>query len=343
MKRILVTGAAGYIGTHTCVALAEAGFAVVGLDNFHNSKPTTLSRIEGLIGKELSFYEVDVRDQAALERVLATEGIDAVIHFAGLKAVGESVAEPLRYYENNVQGTISLCQAMAKAGIYTMVFSSSATVYGGAPALPLHEDSPLAASNPYGWSKIMVEQILADLKASDSRWRIARLRYFNPVGAHSSGRIGEDPNGIPQNLMPYVCQVAAGQMPKLTIHGQDYETCDGTGVRDYIHVVDLAEGHIAALHHLRNHEDLITVNLGTGRGTSVLELVTTFARVTGQRIPYAVGPRRPGDIAACYADVEYARTLLCWQTRLGLEAMCADAWRWTHENSVTDQRLSGAV
>lgn len=329
MRRVLVTGAAGYIGAHACVALAEAGFAVVGLDNFHNSRPATISRIDDIIGEPLPFYEMDVRDQTALERLLTREAIDAVLHFAGLKAVGESVAEPLRYYEHNVHGTISLCQAMAKAGVYTLIFSSSATVYDAHVPSPLREDSPLAASSPYGQSKIMVEQILADLKAADPRWRIARLRYFNPVGAHPGGRIGEDPNGIPQNLMPYVCQVAAGRLPRLTIHGQDYETADGTGVRDYIHVVDLVEGHIAALHYLRDHQDLLTVNLGTGQGTSVLQLVSAFERATGQRLPVTIGPRRAGDVATCYADAERAFSLLKWRAHLDLEAMCADAWRWT--------------
>lgn len=328
-RRILVTGGTGYIGSHACVALLLAGFDVVVVDNFVNSHPSVVQRIEALGGRSIRFIKADVRDFGALSTVFAEAPIHGVMHFAGLKAVGESTKEPLNYYDNNVQGTLCLCRAMEAAQVYTLIFSSSATVYGLAETLPLHEGCPLGASNPYGWSKIMVEQILSDMFASDPRWRIANLRYFNPVGAHESGLIGEDPQGIPNNLMPYICQVAAGRLPQLTVHGNDYPTVDGTGVRDYIHVVDLVEGHIAALQYLFAHEGLVTVNLGTGRGTSVLELVGAFASVSGKNIPYVVGARRPGDIAACWADVTQARDLLHWQARFDVPAMCRDSWRWT--------------
>ena len=328
MKRILVTGGTGYIGSHACVALLNQGFAVAVVDNLSNSHRDILPRIAALGGRAVTFYEADVRDRAALEAIFASAPIDAVIHFAGLKAVGESTEQPLRYYDNNVQGTLTLCQVMGAAGVKTLIFSSSATVYGEAKDLPLHEGSPISASNPYGWSKIMVERILTDLKAADPAWRIANLRYFNPVGAHESGQIGENPQGIPNNLMPYVCQVAIGQRPALTIHGNDYPTPDGTGVRDYIHVMDLVEGHIATLRCLEQHAELVTINLGTGRGTSVLDLVTAFGKACGRPVPYVMGPRRPGDIAACWADPSLAHTLLGWRARCDVEAMCRDAWRW---------------
>ena len=338
MKRILVTGGTGYIGSHTCVALLNQGFAVVVADNLSNSHRDILPRIEALGGGSVTFWEADVRDRAALQAIFAAAPIDAVIHFAGLKAVGESTEQPLRYYENNVQGTLTLCRAMSEAGVKTLIFSSSAAVYGEAKSLPLHEGSPIGARSPYGWSKIMVERILADLKAADPAWRIANLRYFNPVGAHESGRIGENPQGIPNNLMPYICQVAIGRRPALTIHGNDYPTPDGTGVRDYIHVMDLAEGHIAALRYLEQHAELVTVNLGTGLGTSVLELVTAFGDVCGRPVPYIMGPRRPGDVAALWADPGLAHTLLGWRARYNVEAMCRDAWRWmrAHASGVKD-------
>ncbi|MHB1566880.1 MAG: UDP-glucose 4-epimerase GalE [Acidiferrobacter sp.] len=331
-QRILVTGGTGYIGSHACVALLRAGFEVVVVDNLSNSHRSVVAHIAALGARPLRFVDADVRDIAALRAVFADTPIDAVIHFAGLKAVGESTAAPLRYYDNNVQGTLCLCQAMAEANVRTLIFSSSATVYGRAETLPLHEGCALGASNPYGWSKIMVEQILTDLHAADPMWRIGNLRYFNPVGAHESGLIGEDPRGLPNNLMPYICQVAAGGLPRLTVFGDDYPTPDGTGVRDYIHVVDLVEGHIAALRYLFAHEGLMTVNLGTGRGTSVLELVHAFAAASGRPVPYVIGPRRPGDIAACWADVTRAQDLLQWRARFDITAMCRDAWRWTERH-----------
>lgn len=330
----MVTGGTGYIGSHTGVALLQAGFDVVVVDNLSNSHQSVVASMATLGGRPLRFVEADVRDIAALRAVFADAPIDAVIHFAGLKAVGESIAAPLRYYDNNVHGTLCLCQAMTEAGVRTLIFSSSATVYRSTETLPLREDCPLGASNPYGWSKIMVERILTDLHASDPTWRIGNLRYFNPVGAHESGLIGEDPQGRPNNLMPYICQVAAGRLPRLTIHGGDYPTADGTGVRDYIHVLDLVDGHIAALRYLLAHEGLITVNLGTGRGTSVLELVQAFVGASGRPVPYVIGPRRPGDIAACWADPTRASRLLNWRARFDVAAMCRDAWRWTEHQGL---------
>ncbi len=326
---ILVTGGAGFIGSHACIALAEAGIPFLVLDNFSNSHRSVLGRLERILGAPPACIEGDVRDAALLTEVLAAHPIEAVIHFAAFKAVGQSVREPLRYYENNVAGTVALLRAMQAAGVRTLVFSSSATVYGDPASLPIREDFPLSATNPYGWSKLMMEQMLADVDASEpGQWRIARLRYFNPVGAHASGLIGEDPRGEPGNLMPYVAQVAAGQREALSVYGNDYPTPDGTGVRDYIHVCDLAEGHVAALHYLRNHTGLLTVNLGTGRPISVLELVREFERASGQPVPYRIAPRRLGDVAACWADPALAERLLGWRARRGLEAMCADAWRW---------------
>lgn len=326
---ILVTGGAGFIGSHTCVALAQAGLPFLILDNFSNSRRSVLERMGRIIGTVPDCIEGDVRDAALLAQVLAQYPIQAVIHFAALKAVGESVAAPLRYYDNNVAGTITLLQAMRQAGVYRLVFSSSATVYGEPASLPIREDFPLSATNPYGWSKLMMEQVLADVDSAEpEQWRIARLRYFNPVGAHDSGLIGEDPQDVPGNLLPYVAQVAAGQRKSLSIYGNDYPTHDGTGVRDYIHVMDLAQGHVAALHYLQQHPGLLTVNLGTGRPVSVLEMVRSFEQASGRTIPYQMVGRRPGDVAQCWADPSLAEQLLGWKAQHGIERMCQDAWRW---------------
>ena len=325
--KVLVTGGTGYIGSHTAVALLEAGHDVVLLDNLSNSKEEVAGRIGGLAGRAAPFVCADLLDRAAIGRVLAG-GFDAVVHFAALKAVGESVRIPLRYYENNVTGTLNLLHAMEAAGCRNIVFSSSATVYGDPASLPIREDFPLSATNPYGRTKLAVEEILKDLHASDPRWNAILLRYFNPVGAHASGRIGEDPNGIPNNLVPYIARVAAGQLPELTVFGNDYPTPDGTGIRDYIHVVDLANGHLRAIEKLASSPGLVAYNLGTGAGTSVLEMVAAFSRACGSRIPFRIAARRPGDIAACYADPSKARAELGWEAKLGVDEMCADTWRW---------------
>ena len=326
---ILVTGGAGFIGTHTCAALADAGIPTLLLDNFSNSRRSVLDRLARITGKPVACVEGDVRDAQLLRQLFASHPIEGVIHFAALKAVGESVREPLRYYENNVAGTVSLLRAMQAAGVRTLVFSSSATVYGDPASLPIREDFPLSATNPYGWSKLMMEQVLADVDhAEPGQWRIARLRYFNPVGAHESGLIGEDPQDVPNNLMPYVAQVAVGQRPELSVFGGDYPTEDGTGVRDYIHVSDLAEGHVAALRYLREHPGLLTLNLGTGKPVSVLQMVRAFERASGRPVPYRITDRRPGDVAACWADPALAERLLGWRATRDVQAMCQDAWRW---------------
>ena len=328
MQTILVTGGAGYIGSHTCVELLDAGYDLVVIDNFSNSKPAVLERIGRISGRAPSFAEVDIRDRSALRDVFREHQIDAVIHFAGLKAVGESVAQPLRYYDNNLSGSVALFEVMAESNVKTLVFSSSATVYGDPHSVPIREDFPLSATNPYGRSKLILEDILRDVFRSDESWRITLLRYFNPVGAHPSGTLGEDPNGIPNNLMPYVTQVAIGKLPQLSVFGDDYPTPDGTGVRDYIHVVDLARGHLAALKALDKQAGVLTVNLGTGRGYSVLEMIRAFERASGRQVPYRIVGRRPGDIAQCYADASLATSLLNWRAEIGLDAMCRDSWRW---------------
>ncbi|MCP9338564.1 UDP-glucose 4-epimerase GalE [Stutzerimonas xanthomarina] len=326
---ILVTGGAGYIGSHATLALLEAGHDVVVLDNLCNSSVESLERVERICGRAPSFVRGDIRDAAMLDLLFATHNISAVLHFAGLKAVGESVREPLAYYENNVAGSISLCRAMARAGVFRLVFSSSATVYGEPERMPIAEDFPTGTpTNPYGRSKLMVEEALRDLAASDSRWAIALLRYFNPVGAHESGSIGESPNGIPNNLLPYISQVAVGKLRELTVYGNDYATPDGTGVRDYIHVVDLAEGHLKALARLTCGTGLHVWNLGTGTGYSVLQMIHAFEQASGRSIPYRIAPRRPGDIAECWADPRKAASELGWQARRGIDAMMRDTWRW---------------
>ena len=326
---VLVTGGAGYIGSHTCVALAAAGVQAIVLDNFSNSRRSVLDRVAAITGEAPTLLQGDVRDPDCLAKVFAEHPIGAVIHFAALKAVGESVREPLRYYDNNVAGTVALLRAMQTAGVRTLVFSSSATVYGEPAILPIREDFPLSATNPYGWTKLMMEQVLADVDAAEpGAWRIARLRYFNPVGAHESGLIGEDPQDIPNNLLPYVAQVAAGQRDCLSVFGGDYATSDGTGVRDYIHVCDLADGHVAALRYLQAHAGLLTLNLGTGRPVSVLEMVSAFERASGHPVPYQIVPRRPGDVAHCWADPALAERMLGWKARHGVDRMCQDAWRW---------------
>ena len=332
---ILVTGGAGFIGSHTCVELVNAGTAVTVFDNFSNSHPEALARVERITGKPLRVVRGDIRDRAALVGALRESGAQAVIHFAGLKAVGESVEKPLIYYDNNVAGTVRLLEAMGECGVKTLVFSSSATVYGDPQRLPLTEDHPLSATNPYGRSKLMIEDMLRDLHRSDPSWRIGILRYFNPVGAHASGLIGEHPQGIPNNLLPFVAQVAVGRREFLNVWGNDYATPDGTGVRDYIHVVDLALGHLKALEALGRLKDpntLLTVNLGTGTGYSVLDIVKAFETASGRAVPYKIAPRRPGDIAACYADPARAFNLLGWRAERGLAVMCADAWRWQSSN-----------
>lgn len=325
---ILITGGVGYIGSHTVVELMQAGFEVLIVDNLCNSKAAVLERIERIVGRRPGFVEADVRDRDAMRALFADYRLDAVIHFAGLKAVGESVAQPLRYYDNNINGSLVLFETMAEAGVKTLVFSSSATVYGDPHAVPIREDFPLSATNPYGRSKLIIEEILGDVARVDASWHIALLRYFNPVGAHESGLIGEDPNGIPNNLMPYIAKVAVGTLAELSVFGNDYPTHDGTGVRDYIHVVDLARGHLAALKALNVSSGVLTVNLGTGQGYSVLDVVRAFEAASGRRVPYRIVGRRPGDIAACYADPLLAKSLLGWQAQYGIEDMCRDAWRW---------------
>ena len=329
---ILLTGATGYIASHTWLALEAANYRVAGIDDFSNSSPEVLRRLAALGADVSRFVRADVRDRAALDRLFGGGEIEAVVHFAALKAVGESVAEPLRYYANNVGGLITLAEAMQAHGCKTIVFSSSATVYGRPERLPIREDAPLAATNPYGATKLVSEGILRDVERADPAWRVALLRYFNPVGAHESGTIGEDPRGTPNNLMPYVAQVAVGKLPMLQVFGNDYDTPDGTGVRDYLHVVDLAEGHVAALRHLLGGAGSLTVNLGTGRGSSVLELVHAFERASGRRVPYRFAPRRPGDVAACYADPSLAAQTIGWRAQRDLDAMCADTWRWQTAN-----------
>jgi len=329
---IFVTGGAGYIGSHTCVELLNAGHTVTVFDNLSNSQPEAIKRVERITGKSVQFVEGDIRDQAALTAALQASQPTAVIHFAGLKAVGESVAQPLHYYDNNVVGTLCLLRAMQAAAVKTLVFSSSATVYGDPQRLPLTEDHPLSATNPYGQTKLVIENMLRDLYRSDAAWRIAILRYFNPVGAHASGLIGEDPQGVPNNLLPYVAQVAVGRRDCLNVWGNDYPTPDGTGVRDYIHVVDLALGHLAALDQLGQAPQCLTVNLGTGTGYSVLDMVRAFSAASGRPIAYQFSPRRAGDVAACYADPALAQQRLGWRAERDLATMCADAWRWQSNN-----------
>jgi UDP-glucose 4-epimerase len=329
---VLLTGAAGYIASHTWLALQEAGWRVVGIDDFRNSSPVVLDRLTRLGGRPVDFVRADVCDAAALNAVFERHAIVAVVHFAALKAVGESTQQPLAYYRNNVLGLIAVCEAMQRHGCQQLVFSSSATVYGEPKALPITEDSPLSATSPYGQTKLIGEAILRDLAAAQPASRFATLRYFNPVGAHESGLIGEDPRGTPNNLMPYVTQVAVGRRPLLQVFGGDYDTPDGTGVRDYIHVTDLAAGHVAALEYLRHGGESLTVNLGTGRGYSVLELIHAFERASGQPVPYTIVPRRPGDVAACWADPTQAGVRLGWHAMLDLDRMCADSWRWQQMN-----------
>lgn len=326
--KYLVTGGTGYIGSHMVVELMAAGHDVVVFDNLSNSKLSVLDRIERIAGRRPLFERADIRDRPALRKVFSANRVDAVAHFAGLKAVGESVEKPLEYYDNNVSGSVALVECMIEAGVRTIVFSSSATVYGQPETVPVREDFPLSAASPYGRSKLMIEDILRDVAAADPGWRVALLRYFNPVGAHSSGLIGEDPSGIPNNLMPHIAQVAVGKLKELPVYGNDYPTPDGTGVRDYIHVVDLARGHLAALDALRRGPGVLTVNLGTGRGYSVLEMVRAFTAACGRPVPYRIVGRRPGDTAECFADPSLAKRLLGWQAQLGIEAMCADTWRW---------------
>lgn len=333
MNKILVTGGSGYIGSHTVVELLEAGYEAVVYDNLTNSSPASLERVTQITGKRVTFIEGDIRDKDALNSLFSAHAFDAVIHFAGLKAVGESVDQPLKYYNNNVYGSLQLFEVMAERNVKTLVFSSSATVYGDALELPLHEKMPTGVpTHPYGMSKLIIENILGDLYRADNSWRIARLRYFNPVGAHSSGLIGEDPTGIPNNLMPYITQTALGKLDELSVFGGDYPTVDGSGVRDYIHVVDLAKGHLAALRKLKTYTDLMTVNLGTGEGYSVLQMIAAFETVNNLKVPHKIVERRKGDVAACYADITYAKELLNWKACLGLNDMCRDSWNWQSNN-----------
>lgn len=329
---ILVTGGAGYIGSHTCVQLLDSNYEVIIVDNLCNSSKESVNRITELTGKQVVFYETDLRDETALDDIFAKHTIDAVIHFAGLKAVGESVAIPLTYYENNIGSTLSLCKIMAKHDVKKLVFSSSATVYGVPETVPIREDSPLSCTNPYGRTKLMIEEILRDLYTSDPEWNIALLRYFNPVGAHKSGLIGEDPKGIPNNLMPYISQVAIGKLEFLNVFGDDYDTPDGTGVRDYIHVVDLANGHLKALEKLSTPVGVVAYNLGTGHGYSVLDMVKAFEKATGKALPYKICARRPGDIAACFADPTKAKNELAFEAVHTLQEMCEDTWNWQQKN-----------
>jgi len=329
---VLVTGGAGYIGSHTCISLIEAGYAIVVFDNFCNSSKESIQRVEKIVGRTIPLVEGDIRSSSDLQKVFDTYKIDAVIHFAGLKAVGESVEQPLKYYDNNVNGTVVLCEVMKQNNCKSIVFSSSATVYGDPHTTPIKEDFPLSATNPYGRSKLMVEEILRDLYVSDNHWKIILLRYFNPVGAHNSGTIGEDPNGTPNNLMPFIAQTAVGKRACLSVFGDDYDTHDGTGVRDYIHVVDLAEGHVKALDKIENFTEVMTINLGTGTGYSVKDMVKAFEKVSGKDVPFCIAPRRAGDIAKCYADPSYAKEVLGWEAKKSIEEMCEDSWRWQSQN-----------
>lgn len=329
---ILVTGGAGYIGSHACAELLDAGFEVVVADNLSNSKEESLKRVQEITGKPLKFYKVDLLDKEKLDDIFNKEQITAVMHFAGLKAVGESVSIPHKYYHNNITGTLNLCDIMMKHGVKNLVFSSSATVYGDPARVPITEDFPLKATNPYGRTKLMIEEILRDLYTADNSWNIAILRYFNPIGAHPSGRIGEDPNGIPNNLVPYITQVAVGKLNELKVFGNDYNTHDGTGVRDYIHVVDLVIGHIKALEKLQTNPGVVTYNLGTGKGYSVLDMVKAFSKVVGKEIPYKIVDRRPGDVAMCYADPTKAKVEMGWVAERDLDTMCEDSWRWQKNN-----------
>ncbi len=331
--KILVTGGAGFIGSHTVVELQNAGYDAVVLDNLSNSSEKSLERVEKITGKKVPFYKADILDREALNEIFDKENIDAVIHFAGLKAVGESVAKPWEYYENNIAGTLTLVDVMRKHGVKNIIFSSSATVYGDPAIIPITEECPKGqCTNPYGWTKSMLEQILSDVQKADPEWNVILLRYFNPIGAHKSGTIGENPTGIPNNLMPYVTQVAVGKRPVLNVFGNDYDTHDGTGVRDYIHVVDLAIGHVKALKKIEEKAGLKIYNLGTGTGYSVLDIVKNFEEATGVKVPYVIGPRRPGDIATCYADASLAKKELGWTAQYGIREMCEDAWRWQKMN-----------
>lgn len=329
---ILVTGGAGYIGSHTCIELLKAGYEIIVLDNYSNSKPESLQRVKELSGKDFTFYEVDLLDRDELDRVFAENEIEAVIHFAGLKAVGESVSIPLHYYQNNITGTLILCEVMKKYDVKKLVFSSSATVYGMPDRVPISEDFPLSATNPYGRTKLFIEEILRDLYVADQDWSIALLRYFNPIGAHESGRIGEDPNGIPNNLMPFITQVAVGKLKELQVFGNDYPTVDGSGVRDYIHVVDLALGHLKALEKVLSAKGVEAYNLGTGTGYSVLEIVEAFENTSGEHVPFKIVDRRPGDVAICYADPTKAKNELNWEATRGIAEMCRDSWKWQKNN-----------
>ena len=331
--KVLVTGGAGYIGSHTCVELLEAGYDVVVVDNLYNSSEKSIERIREITGKELAFFNVDILDYDGLDKIFSNEKIDCVIHFAGLKAVGESVAKPLEYYQNNIAGTLVLCDVMRKHNVKNIIFSSSATVYGDPAFIPITEKCPKGTpTNPYGWTKHMIEQILTDFHTADEEWNIILLRYFNPIGAHKSGLIGEDPKGIPNNLLPYVAQVAIGKLECLGVFGDDYDTPDGTGVRDYIHVVDLAIGHVKAIDKIKENPGVKIYNLGTGKGYSVLDVVKAFEKACGHAIPYSIKPRRPGDIATCYSDASLAKEELGWEAKYGIDEMCADSWRWQSMN-----------
>ena len=332
--KILVTGGAGYIGSHTCVELLEAGYDVVVVDNLYNASEKSIERVKEITGKDLTFYKADITDKAAMNEVFDKEpDISCVIHFAGLKAVGESVRKPLEYYENNIGGTLTLCEAMRDHGVKNIIFSSSATVYGDPAFIPITEECPKGVcTNPYGWTKHMIEQILTDFHTADPEWNVILLRYFNPIGAHKSGMIGEDPKGIPNNLLPYVAQVAIGKLERLGVFGDDYNTPDGTGVRDYIHVVDLALGHVAAIHKIKENPGVKVYNLGTGNGYSVLDVVKAFSKACGKDVPYEIKPRRAGDIATCYADAALAKKELGWGAQYDIDEMCEDSWRWQSNN-----------
>ena len=331
--KILVTGGAGYIGSHTCVELLNSGYEVVVMDNLYNASAKALDRVQQITGKTLTFYEADMLDQPAMDKIFEAEKPDAVIHFAGYKAVGESVVKPIEYYHNNMTGTLLLCDTMRKHGVKNIIFSSSATVYGDPLEIPITEECPKGqCTNPYGWTKSMLEQVLTDIQKADPEWNVMLLRYFNPIGAHKSGTIGENPNGIPNNLMPYITQVAVGKLKELGVFGNDYDTPDGTGVRDYIHVVDLAKGHVKALKKIEENPGLAIYNLGTGKGYSVLDIVKNFEAATGVKIPYAIKPRRAGDIATCYCDASKAAKELGWTAENGIREMCEDSWRWQSNN-----------